>query len=376
MRKKSASSKKRSNRRAKTAKRRLAAVLVVLAVVAVIVVFAVFMAKRGEPKKLKLTELPFAAGSESAYTGRGFYYLSDSTLIYDDLKDSAKDETRKISVADVGVVASERTAVLYTLNAIHFVNASKPVEFSDRIIAVKAGKEHFGVLYGDARDKSTLAIFDDKAVQIDSVEFSGGVMTDYSFDMSGGEVLWTLETNVNASDPICMIKTYDMQRHSVSSITTVHDQLVENVFFTDNSMFIVGTDSIIRYNVAKHHESYRALVYGRKLMDFSAGGERPLFAFSLRSEEKLSTVVLYSLSDDDVSNVKMTTVQLPGNALGAYTMCGSFVVIMPDGIKCYTGQGSLSREYRFDMPITAAEKLTDSELLLVRDGKAFIAKIG
>ena len=99
-------------------------------------------------------------------------------------------------------------------------------------------------------------------------------LTTYSYAAQGGESVATM-----------------------SGVISISSQLVDRVVFTKSSIFISGTEQLIRCDAGISGESWRLLTYGYKLCDYSPALTRPLFLFVPRGEGAMNEVKLYSVDE-------------------------------------------------------------------------------
>ena len=368
--------KRRRKRKFKINRKRLYAVMGVLAGVAALIC-AVAAIVSGASRPVKLKELPFSAAQKHVYTGEGFYYTDGASLAYVNKAKLNKPVTRTISTSDIDIAASPSFALLYNRSALHVVSAADPIEISCAIETVKCGAQHFAALCEEADGTETLKVYNMRGDMVDELMFRSGYLVDYGFETRGGETLWTLELNTSATLPRMTITTYDMQRHATTGMISIQNMIAENIVFSQKGLFVVGTSGIIRYDRATNTEKYRAMCYGRRLIDSSTQCSKPLFIFAERgAPEKGGTVFLYSLADDDVADTAIHALQLPENALGAFAMKGRLVIVTPEGVTYYTATGKKDGYRAFDAPVTGVERLDEKTLLVERAGMLYTMNAG
>lgn len=339
-------------------------VAITLIVLAAAGIIAISILNADSPAKL--SELPFNSSTNYGYSGNGFYYFDGSELV---LTETGNDEpTRmRVSSTEVKLAASPSIGILYNTNAVHLINAAYPIELTGTVMSAKCGSGHIAVLK-EENNQSALMVFNSNSEQTDRMDFAQTSALDFGFDTISGETLWTLETDVSASMPMSILTTYDTKKRATTGKINIQNQLVEDVAFTENSIFVIGTNHLIRYDRVKNTESYRELCYGRKLVDCSVKGEYPLFVFSDRGDSSMSSVVLYRVKDTDVADTSTHRIQLPSNTLTVCAMGGRLVVVTTDAVLTYSNTGKPGATSQFETPITGALKLSDSMLIVERQG--------
>lgn len=325
---------------------------------------------------IKLHELPFLADVQYAYNEDGFYYLQGTQLCYVDDDNSDKNIRRNINTAEIELVVSSDITLIYSTNAVRLLDADKSIEITGgRILDVKCGNKHIAVMRENTDRTVTLLIYDRASEQVDSIEFGDAYAVDFGFDLSKGELLWTIDVNTDSTQPISTLTTYDLDKRTTSGIITVVNQLVDRVEFTNNSIYIIGTSQLIRYDRLRNSESYRATCFGRVLHDCSLTQSKPLFLFVDSNTEKIRRIAIYTMTDDTVGSATTRLMTIPEEAIGVFAMAGRPIVVTSENVYIYKTNGQLDETKRFDSAIMGAIKLTDNTLLIERDGRLYTARI-
>lgn len=325
---------------------------------------------------IKLHELPFSGGVQYGYTGEGFYYLQGTQLSYVDDDNSDKNIRRNVNTPEVELVVSSDITLIYSTNAVRLLTSDKSIEIAGgRILDVKCGNKYIAVMRENTDRTATLLIYDQYSEQVDSIDFGDAYAVDFGFDSSKGELLWTIDIDTDSTQPISTLTTYDLDKRTTSGIITVVNQLIDRVEFTENSIYIIGTGQLIRYDRLRNSESYRAACFGRVLYDCSLTQSKPLFLFVDSNTEKIRRIALYTMTDDAVGSATTRLMTIPEEAIGVFAMGGRPVVVTSENVYIYKTNGQLDETKRFDSPIVGAVKLTDNMLLIERDGRLYTARI-
>ena len=157
---------------------------------------------------------------------------------------------------------------------------------------------------------------------------------------------------------------------------TVQGELVEDVAFTQNSVFLVGTSTLMCYDRSRNTQNYRLQCYGRELLDVSYVDDYVMMVFRDRGAQDYSKVIIYALSDTAERDPVMRTITLPDETLAVYSVANRMVVVLPDKVVKYRASGSIDKEKQFDSPIDAVEKLTGGRILVYRGNVPYMADIG
>lgn len=319
----------------------------------------------------ELTELPFSDTANYAYTGSGFLYFQDGRLCYKDIADSRKDTSYKINTEELKLTASESISVLYHDTAVQIVGSGASITVSGRVLGVKCSQAHVAVLREDSAGKTAIVIYDGAGVQTDQIDFDAADLIDFGFSDRQDETLWTLEMDLSAAAPVCTVTTYNLSTKRTTGVINVQNQLTGDVIFTDKSLFISGTNDLIRYTLSGSSEAYRISVYGWKLADSSIA-ETPILLYKQRGGGN-SILKLYTVPEGEVGSPAISTVSPPEGALAAFLINGKLMIYTTDAAYTYSAAGKLISTEELPIEIDGAKKLSDSHILLSKEGRLYVS---
>ncbi len=340
-------------------------ILLGLLVIGGIAAAILLLTRQGTPSA-QLTALPFQAQTGYTYTGSGFLYREGDGIAYYDLADEGKNYTASVTASDMQLVGSPTAHVIYNSLALKIVGAEFPNEFPGQLISVKCGSSHVAALRADAAGVEGIQVFDLAGQQKDQLAFDTQYIVDYGFYTAKSEYLWVHTLDVQSGAPISTIHLYNMTSGSTSGLLQVQNQLIERVCFSNSSIFLVGTNQIIRYSLENNRESYQEMVYGWQMIDYAT---TPAFLLSPRSSETLGTLKLLTCAEADLSGASETILQAPVGALGAFLVSGKLAVVTADTLYYYDYNGKELSQYDLGQTISSASKL-DSSTLLLQSGDA------
>ncbi len=326
----------------------------------------------------KFTQMPFTANDVYAFTSNSYIYIKDGILYYDDITNDSKDASYKINTPELEIAASSAICALYNQTTVQIVGASSAIEGHGTIEKVKCGLDYIAVLLKDEIGTVFLKVFDKNAAVVDEIrpESDNSFIMDFGFTDTDTNTLWTLLADTSSEITVSTITTYDLSKKSTTGVMTVQNQLVESLNFTDNSIFAVGTNDLMRYN--NGNLIYRLPVYGYELLDFSASPSKCVFLFESRSaSDTRSTLKLYTALEKEDASCSTVTIQLPYNTITALLVNGKIVSCSPDKIYTYSYSGTLLSETELDFVITSpgAVKVNDSEILLFSSPSLYRYKV-
>jgi hypothetical protein len=362
----------RKRRTAKGKRRMILRLLLVFGLLAVVVagvVAVVLMLHKSTVSEAPLTEMRFTNADKRCFTGAGFLYIQNGTLYYDDLYNEKNDYYAPVTGEGVTLCGSSTLHALYNSAALKIVGASYPVEFTGQLLYVDCGAQYVAALRTDVSGAETVQVFDKTGAQKDQIESGGQFIEDFGFYTAGSEYLYVLTLSLDSGTPLSTVAVYDMTHAATSGVMQVQNQLIEDIYFTANGIFAVGTNQIIRYSLTGNPESYRETVYGWDVMDFE-NASSPMFLLRPRSSQKPGTVKLLTLKDADVAGTAQRLLQLPAGTVGAFVMDGKLVAVTEHGFSVYGSDGKIASERSVAVSVEEAKKL-DSTTLLLRSGDKF-----
>ncbi len=350
------------NRR-RTITRLLLLLLLGVIVIGGIVAAVLLLTKKGS-QQAQLTALPFSSQAEYSYTGSGFLYTTAEGIAYHDIADSNNDYTASVTTGEVKLVGSATAHVLYNAAALKIVGAPDSNSYAELLVDVACGSGHVAALWQDAAGKESIQVLNLTGEQKDLLVFEKQYVVDFGFNTTKNEYLWVQTLDIQSDTPICTIHIYNMTLGSTSGILQIQNQMVERVYFTNNSIFIVGTNQIIRYALENNRDTYRETVYGWKVLDYSNGSS---FLLSPRSSGTLGLLKVMTLAEADVSSAKQTLIQAPAGAIGAFLLADKLAIVTEKNVYTYDLSGKRLSEYTWDITVSDAKKLDNSTLLIAQE---------
>lgn len=348
--------------------------IIILGLVAFIVIMLVyFLFFYNSETIVSMTETPVTADMTKLDIGSGMLYQSGKTLNYYDWSHSNRNYSEVIEADGLRMTGSKSLSVVYTDTELQVVESKIQRGFNGTILTVECGEKHVAVLWRNSSGKDSVVILDENLEQVDQLLADDAYIINFGFYSHGGEMLWIQSLSLTASTPVTRITTYDLSKHASIGVMQIQDQLIDSFYFTDNSIFAAGTNQIIRYNY-DNQEMYREMIYGYKVIDFSNGSGTPTFLLAPR-EGDMNAVRLLTLKESDSSGSTDTHLQLPSEGVAGYIMSGSLVVLTETKAYTYTLLGKLSEEASLQFPASAAEKISDTTLLVLSNGAYYTAKV-
>ena len=191
------------------------------------------------------------------------------------------------------------------------------------------------------------------------------------------ELLWVICVNTQASLPVTTVRLYDYNNGgSMSYFPSFYEQSIERVYFTEDSVFLVGTEDIIRYNMDSSRERYRVGIFGKDVMDVTSRDGTVRFLLKPRGSGEQHTLYTLSLAEADEPNTTMLTMYVGENIVNAFLQNNGIRVLTRTRMISYTygGKNTPSADIILEYPADTALKLDDALFLLVSGDDCYIAE--
>ncbi|MEA4913970.1 MAG: hypothetical protein VB061_05330 [Christensenella sp.] len=335
-----------------------------------LVIFQFVFNKQAETVSMNIT--PISTTSTYINTGDGLLYQTDGKIHFYHLTDSKKSYTYGTGASNIRMSGSESMTVVFNEAQLQVVGEKTPLTFTGSVEEVECGTGHLAVMQEAEDGTESVLIITRSGEQIDDLKFADQCIIDFGFYKTENEMLWIETLNVSTGTPMTTISTYDLNKKEVTGLIHVQNQLVNDIYITPNSMFVVCTNQIIRYTHAGNKEIYRTMIYGYEALDFSFASGTPTFLLTTRGGD-FHAVRILTLAEDAAPAPVETTLQLPTEGVSAFIMGSKLAVASREQLFTYTIKGKLSSTATFEQPIDAAIKLTDSKLLLSSNGMYYLA---
>ena len=338
-----------------------------------LVIFQAVFNKQAETVSMDIT--PISTTSTYINTGDGILYQTDGQIHFYHLTDSKKNYTYGMGASNIRMSGSESMTVVFNEAQLQVVGEKTPITFTGSVEEVECGTDYLAVLQKTEDSAESLLVITRAGEQIDDLPFADQCIVDFGFYKTQNEMLWIETLNVSAGTPMTTISTYDLSKKEVTGLIHVQNQLVNDIFITPNSMFVVCTNQIIRYIHEGNKEIYRTMIYGYEALDFSYASGTPTFLLTTRGGD-FHTVRILTLAEDAAPAPVETTLQLPTEGVSAFIMGNKIAVASREQLFTYSLKGKLATTATFEQPIDLAAKLNDSKLLLSSNGMYYLANAG
>ncbi len=335
---------------------------IILIVVIVFITGIVMLLTRGKEIKDTLVQMPFGRADTYFTAGGNIVYAKDGLLTCVDA--SSKDLWKVQLDAGDWTYTSEGTLVAASGTDVMTVISAKGENlFSARIDgsiqSIRLGKDKVAVCANQTLTDKTLSyivIFDLTGSSLYQIDITGKHMLDYGFDYAGDQ-LYVLELDVSGSAPLSRISTYRPETQAMTGIKELKDQLVESVYFSEDSVFTLGTNSLAQYS-SLNSAPTEVLVYGWVLEDICSDSDTK-FVYVPGNDG--STYDIARVIKSSGSEIK---INLPPGVFKIMHMGEKIYCFASNSIFVYTSDGKYSRSYTLPLAIDGAKRAFGSNVFL------------
>ena len=354
-----------------------ATIAIVLFGVLFIVLYLMF---RQRSASLTYEKLNIEANMDYDVSGGYLTYASATELVQININDTKKSTVTRLDGGSVdGFGVSSSITAVYVGSNLQLRNF-QTLTLNGTIRGVACGRSHCAALRtNELNGLDSIVVFNASAEAVgNAIDFSESKVVNFGFETSyGRELLWVICVNTQASLPVTTVRLYDYNNGgSMSYYPSFYEQSIERVYFTESSVFLVGTEDIIRYNMDSSRERYRVGIYGKEVMDVSVSSGTVRFLLKPRGSSNEHILYTLALAEADAPNTTMLTVYVGENIVNAFLQSNGIRIVTRTRMISYTysGKNTPSADIILEFPADFALELNESSFLLVSGDDCYIAK--
>ena len=356
--------------------------LILFAVVALVLLgglFAVFyLMFRQRDASLTYEKLGIEANIDYDVSGGYLSYASKTNLIQVNINDTKKSIVTNLPTSIDGFGISSAITAVYAGSNLQLRNF-ETLTLNGTIRGVACGSSHCAALRtNDLNGLDSIVVFNASAEAVGNpIDFSESKVVNFGFETGyGRELLWVICVNTQASLPVTTVRLYDYSSNSgsMSYYPSFYEQSIERVYFTENSVFLVGTEDIIRYNLDSSRERYRVGIYGKEVLDVAESSGTVRFLLKPRGSNNEHILYTLALAEADAPNTTMLTMYVGENIVNAFLQSSGIRIVTRTRMISYTysGKNTPSADIELEYPADTALKLNDSSFLLISGDDCYI----
>ena len=358
--------------------------LILFGLVAIVLfggVFAVFyLMFRQRDASLTYEKLSIDANMDYDVSGGYLTYASATDLIQINVNDTKKSTRTRLDSGSIdGFGVSSTMTAAYAGSSLQLRNFNT-LTLNGTIRGVACGNSHCAALRtNEVNGLDSIVVFTASAEAVGNpIDFSESKVVNFGFETGyGRELLWVICVNTQASLPVTTVRLYDYNNGgAMSYYPSFYEQSIERVYFTENSVFLVGTEDIVRYNLDSSRERYRVGIYGKEVMDVAVSSGTVRFLLKPRGSSNEHILYTLALAEADAPNTTMLTVYVGENIVNAFLQSNGIRIVTRTRMISYTysGKNSPSADIELEYPADVALKLNDSSFLLVSGDDCYFTK--
>lgn len=337
---------------------------------------AVYLLFGQEDEILTYNSMPIEGGYSYVVSDNYLTYATESQLWQVNLLNDSVTYSDFERGVDGFSVSSSMTACY--AGADFHIRGFNGVTLTGPIRSVSAGLRYCAVLKTNSAGQDTIVIFTASGESVfEQIDFTDNKVVSFGFDTEDGrETLWVICVNVEAARPATTVRLYDYNNGGTMSYYPVfYDQGIEKLTFTEDSVFIIGTQDIIRYARSGSREQYRVGIYGKKVIDFRVSGENVYFLLQPRDSSASHTIYVIALAEADSANETSMALYSGESIISAFLQSGGIRVITPSRYISYSYSGKKSQDVVLEHPVDSVVELDNSRFLLTSGKDCYFVTI-
>lgn len=323
--------------------------------------------------KLKYAQIDISSGMSYRVKDGTVSYIAEDYITSYNVNDG-KEKTLQLQSQIDGYAMRDSKFVVFADGEVHIEDMASSITLTGVVRDVRMGKDYIAVLRTNTQGSDSIVIFDYAGNTAGEVlDFSGSKVTGFGFYTEHGrELLWIISVAVDQNTPVTTVKMFDYGQGGITSyLSPFYDQSVENLFFTENSIFVIGTQDIVRYAIEGGKEKYRIPIYGNKVLDMVSDEEMATFLLAPRNAATWNSVrvVRATETDEVVPIIRRYSVSEP--ILGAFLQESGIRFVTQQHMYIFGYSGRLLNTLELEYTPIQVYKFDDSNLLLVSENALY-----
>ena len=351
------------NRRTRLLLRRIA-VLSVLSLIILGLIFGVVKLCTSCKASASKRSLPFSADDSFAYTGSGFLYTRDKALNYLDITDESKSFSVELDNSGVGIAGSDGIKVVCSATSLQVVGTPYEHSFEGVIKKIVCGGKYVGAYIENADNTHSLAVYNSAGDLRHTSDLGASVLLDFGFEGGSSSAMYMAELVTTGTAVSTTVTTLDLARESITGVMNVPGEIAKKVILSSKSVFVFGTDSLIRFDRSTNTEAYRLLCRGYECLDSSLSGGSLMLLLERNGDGSAPLRVL-SVKEADAADDSVLELAEDSGASSCFLMRGKVVLINNSSIVIRSMKGDITASIPLASEASSAQKLDESSLLLI-----------
>ena len=342
--------------------------IIAAVIVLIIVIIGIKMAV--SPMLSDVVKLPFNDSQQYCFTGTGFLYIDNNYVRYLDLDGSGYPAI--LNNTDVKITGSgKKMHVVYDDTSISIIGNKEAVLVDGKIESVKCCDDYAACLV--IKDgKERIEVYDIKGKLLETIE-TDMELSDFGFSGVKRQLLYTVTIELATENFVSTITTYEPSQGATTGVITVQNQLIEKIVFGEKSIFVKGTENIIRFDAATNKEAYRLIANGYEMLDCFSDINTYMI---LRSEnENNNMLTMYRASQTNVSDMRILPLYKLSNDLATFVYGDYIYSFTENKLNRYSLKGKICEQEKIGFNATEVIRLKDDYVLIKSNNSLYSAKI-
>jgi len=253
------------------------------------------------------------------------------------------------------------------------------VELTGTIHAVRCGNNHVAVLRRNAQSGAdSIIVFDSAgAASADALDYSDGKVLNFGFHTEGGnELLWAVTVATAQSRPVFVVKMHDYAGGgAMRYLPSFFDQAIERIFFTEDSIFVAGTQDLVRYTLTGGREKYRVRIFGQSVLDMGTSSGGVSFLLQPRGENFLRTLRVLTVAESDYAGESLVSLHLPDAPVSAFLQNGSLYAFTSERLYGFNYAGRSILDLELPATPLRVRAVGQAHMLFETEDRVYLATV-
>lgn len=307
-------------------------------------------------------------------------YQTDTALVKFDATTDKELASADLNAAIDGYDVSDTLTIVYSGNVVKVQDRQGFTLSGGTVQDVRVGKSHAAVLFLNPTGETRILLLRVKANSLETVNtivFSASSVVAFDFVSTGDhELLWVSTIDVGQFAEESIVRIYDCALDGALTYysSPFYNQTIHDLFLSEQCMFLIGTQDIIRYDREEDGgftpEKHRARIYGSHVVDFTVVEESAYFLVvpDIQNEAGSHLFRLITISQTDDPWATMMQIHTASPVVGAFLQHSQIRVLTQTHFTIYSYTGSQREQLELsEVPVFAHRYSEDAFLLFTND---------
>ncbi|MBT3320139.1 MAG: hypothetical protein HN948_10965 [Clostridia bacterium] len=362
---------KQQHRKLKFTKKAILVFSGIFVAFAVLITGIVLLATRSRGFEETVATLPFEKDESFVAVGNSVVYLDNDLLI---CVSASLDVLwqKRLLLPDLKLVSRDGNVAATGSGLIQIVNSEGTHLFSTQldgdIISSRVCANKVAVYVEQGTGEETLSYiisFDLSGIFLHQIDVTDRYILDYGFDYDS-DLLYLLELDTSGVAPISRISTFRPETQSMTSVKEFSDQLVDQIYIIDETVYVLGTYQLVVYTSLGDNEK-ELVVYGWMQQDFYLQGD-PSFVYIPSNTDAFGIDIVRIIKPTGSE----TTINLPPDVFRVLYIEDKVYCFSQTNVFIYTNDGKFLRSLFLPFSITEVDRAFANYVFLSVGDKMYL----